>query len=203
MALQGQLTERTYLLKLSNVPVTGIVFGAVTVKLKKFGDVAFATKTMTAPDWVELGNGYYTLKLSPTDMDTVGTIAILVSGLAFDAPAMDQFSVDPVTIPVLAAGPDLCVLSGTVKNLSGLSPIQTKVVVRPVEFPAKYGLNVLAADATWTYLDAYGTFSLALVQGSTVIVEIERAAIRHQINIPYTPTANLLDLLPPFVVDYS
>lgn len=203
MALQGQLTERTYYLTLANVPVTGIAYSAVTVKLKKFGQTAFVVKTLTALDWVELGNGYYTLKLSPSDMDTVGSTAVIVSGLAFDPVTLDQFMVDPVPTPVLAAGPDICVLTGTIKNISGGEPLHTRVTARPVEFPAKYNMNVIAADIVWTVLDSYGMFSLPLVQGSTVIIEIERAAIKHQIVIPYAPSANLIDLLPPFVVDYS
>ena len=54
-----------------------------------------------------------------------------------------------------------------------------------------------------TVTDAYGKFSVSLVRNAIVIVTIERAAVRNQVTIPDAPTADLLNLLPPFNNDYS
>jgi hypothetical protein len=72
-----------------------------------------------------------------------------------------------------------------------------------VEFPAKYGLNIIHADPVSTVADVDGQFQVKLVRNSIVVVEIERAGIKHQITIPDQATAELMDLLPTFAIDFT
>lgn len=58
--------------------VTGLAFNAagLTFKLAKSG-AAEATKTLSAPDWIEAGHGWYWVVLSAGDCDTLG-IGLLI-----------------------------------------------------------------------------------------------------------------------------
>jgi hypothetical protein len=55
----------------SGVPVTGVVFGGVTVKYRKFGQTSFTTKTISGSDWFEVGDGWYDVLFSASELDTV------------------------------------------------------------------------------------------------------------------------------------
>lgn len=56
----------------TGVPVTGLVFSDVSVKISKEAQVGQTTKTLSGSDWHEIGDGWYRLKLSAADTDTVG-----------------------------------------------------------------------------------------------------------------------------------
>jgi hypothetical protein len=59
--------------------ITGLAFNAsgLSCKLAKSG-LAATTKTLTAPDWVEIGNGWYYVKLSTSECDTLGVGSLIV-----------------------------------------------------------------------------------------------------------------------------
>lgn len=58
--------------------VTGLLFTDVTCKLvKSFGTEA--TKTLASTDWTEIGDGWYWIKLSTGDCDTLGPGFIVVT----------------------------------------------------------------------------------------------------------------------------
>jgi len=195
--IQGQASSRTVYLSLLDVPATTVQYTDVTVQYKKAGSQVLATKVLVASDWLNIGNGIYSINFSPTDMDTVGDFTFFLTSSLFDNFLYDEFTIEPATTPIQAPLPSQCIVSGTIVNQSGLPPRPVKVVARPAAFPAQSGQNIMSADAVFTYVDAYGNFSLALVRNSVVIVEVERAGIRAQINVPDSPTANLIDLLPP------
>lgn len=58
--------------------ITGVVYnsGSLAVKIAKAGAAA-VTKTLAAPDWVEEANGYYWIKLTAGDLDTVGMLSLI------------------------------------------------------------------------------------------------------------------------------
>jgi len=56
-------------------PETGKTYSDVTVKYAKEGATSFATKTMSASDWQEIGDGFYRVKFSATELDTAGNFA--------------------------------------------------------------------------------------------------------------------------------
>lgn len=53
-------------------PETGIAYGDLTVKYAKEGDTSLSTKTMASADWEELGDGWYRIRFSTTELNTAG-----------------------------------------------------------------------------------------------------------------------------------
>lgn len=204
--LQGTSIDRTVYLTLADVPAVGILYTAVTVQVKKQGQNSFTTKVLLGSDWIEFGAGKYGLRFTPNDSDTVGDFTFTLAGAAFDNFLYDEFTIEPAP-PNLVPGPapQQCIVSGTIATQSATPPSREplKIVAYPAQFPAKYATTMLASDPVWTFADALGNFSLALVRKSVVVIEIKRTGIRAQITVPDSPSANLLDLLPPFTIDYS
>lgn len=202
---QAAASSRTLFLALGSTPALSVPYTDLTVRYKKQGQNTMTLKPMTAGDWVELGNGLYSISFSANEMDTVGgfTYTVESGSSLFDNFLYDEFTIEAAVAGTTAPLPQQCVVYGNLANQSALAPQHIKIVARPVQFPAKYGQTILAADAVWTYADAYGDFTLSLVRNSICVVEIERTGIKAQITVPDSPTANLIDLLPAFVADYT
>ena len=195
-AFQSTPVEVVIRLLNGGLPVTSVTFDNVTVKYRKAGDTgALSTKTMTVDDWVEIENGYYAVKWSATDMNTLGTFFYQVTEVSSD-PVTDQFSIQPQPITLLAQA-DTCIVSGNILDIGG-DPAQNRAVVfRIAKSPVSVGSSLISGEPIKTVPDFAGNFSIALLRNATIVVEIERAGIRHQITIPDQETANLIDLLPP------
>ena len=192
--------ERTVLLKSLGIPVTSLTYTDVVVQIKKDGDIGFSIKTLAPTDWLELGDGLYTLKFSAADMSVAGNFLYRITGGTYDPLEYEEFQILPSANPIVE---DVCIVRGSFKNYSVSTSSLLKVVARPVQFPANYGQDILAADQMFTFVDSFGNFSLPLVRNSIVVIEVERAGIRHQITVPDADTADLKDLLPPFAVDFT
>jgi hypothetical protein len=203
--MSGQVTqslpyESNIYLSLGGAPALGVLPADVTCKFRKQGQTSLTSKTLTSTSWVEIGLGYYALKWSAVDLNTVGSFLFTLSGPDFDNFTHAELS---VVAPSSVTPPEMCVISGNLRDIGGKVPHNTRIVVRPAEFPARFGQNVIQADALVTTVDIDGQFELAVVRNSVVIIEIERSGIRSQITIPDQASANILDLLPPMVADYT
>ena len=53
-------------------------YDQMSVKIRKFGETSWTALTLTAPDWVEVGLGLYLLRLSDTNLDTIGDFDFIV-----------------------------------------------------------------------------------------------------------------------------
>ena len=60
-----------YLRDANGDPVTGVVFGDVTVKYRKYGATSLTTKTIITTDWGEVGNGLYDLSFTAAEFNTL------------------------------------------------------------------------------------------------------------------------------------
>lgn len=197
---QSQVASRTVYLTLVGDPAISIEYTDLVVKIKKANQNTLTTKTLVPTDWVNLGEGLYTIKFSASETNIPGEFVFTLTGTGFDNFVLDQFTIQPGNAVIT---PAQCVVTGSVFNQSALPPQNLKIVARPVQFPAKVGQNILAADAVYTYPDSQGNFTLVLVRNSVVMIEIERCGIKAQVTVPDAESANLLDLLPEFAVDYS
>lgn len=208
--VQSTVVYRSIYLTLANAPATGLTYAQISCQYKKSGGGSFVTKVLGPSDWTEYGDGIYSVKFLATDVDTVGDFTFTLgsipsSPVLFDNLVFDEFTIipPPSNVPAVVL-PKQCIVSGTLSNQSALPPINTKLVFRPKLFPAEYGSTLIVADPLYTYTDAYGNFSIALVQGSVVLVDIERAGIRGvQFTVPNSTTANFLDLIPPIPNDFT
>jgi len=195
-AFQNKPWETDIYLSLSGIPAPGIIYSQVLVKYKKFGAATFTTRTLVNGDLVDLGDGFYTLKWPDTFTDTLGTFMYIMTSVLFDNFIYDTFDVEPQPL-ALSVPPDICVVSGNITDLGGHPSQKVQVSFRIPEFPAISGNTIIDANKIYTTPDAAGNFSINLIQGQTVIVEIERTGIYAQITIPMAPSADLVSLLPP------
>lgn len=197
---QDVASERTVFLSLAGTPSVAVLHSDLVCNTKKAGHNSFSSKVLNLENWINLGNGYYTIRFSAADMSKVGSFVYTLAGSEFDNFAYDEFSILAAADTTVA---DKCIVTGKFINLAGNMASQIKVSARAVDFPAKTGNRIVAADTICTTLSSDGSFQLSLLRGATVIIEVPRAGIRHQIVIPDTPSAELTSLLPPFAVDYS
>jgi hypothetical protein len=195
-AFQGKQKDLTVRLLLGVVPVTDVLFSAVTLLLRKNGEPAFVARVVLTTEWVNLANGYYAMRFTADDYDTIGDFRYVISGAGFDTVA-GAFDVEPTPISFLAEAPS-CIVSGNIVDIGGVGMRLQPITFRPRYVPGIAGASLIASGLIQTSTDAYGNFSVALIRGSKVLVEIQAAAIRYEITIPDAPSADLLDLLPPF-----
>jgi hypothetical protein len=195
-AFQGSSYEATIYLSLLDVPATSIAYSAVTLAIHKPGQSSFSSSTLLTANWRNLGNGIYAITFPSANLDTLGRFTYTLTGAGFDNFIFDSFDVEPVPLALLAQV-DTCIVSGNIIDIGGSFQHRQCISARVPTFPAQAGTSLIAADPIKTYPDAFGNFQLVLIQGQTVIVEIENAGIYNQITVPMVSTANLLDLLPP------
>jgi hypothetical protein len=180
----------------SGAPVTGLEIGDFTIKKWGPGGTSIDPIVLEEEALLELSNGYYVLTFEDSSLwASVGEHFITITG-AFDP---IQKYIDVLLSPI---NPELnteeCVIIGNVLDLGGGPAIGKRVSFRPADFPVAHGSSsIIVSDKIYTMPDAYGNFSVALLRGKTVIVEIENSGIRNQIEVPDQPSAVLLDLLPP------
>lgn len=200
---QAQPASKTVFLSLSGSPATSITYDIVTAKYAKYGQTAYTVKTLASADWVNLGGGVYRINFSALEMDTVGDFTFTLSSVSFNNFTFEEFTIEPLIIVNPVILPSQCVVSGSIFNQSAFPPRDLRIVASPVNFPAKDGGSIIASDEVYTSPDSQGNWQLTLIRNSVVIIKIERCGINTQITVPNSPTANLVDLLPPFVIDYS
>lgn len=195
MILQGQPTDILVRLTLASVPVTGVLFNQVTMTLWKNSGVTFAARPVITTDWVEVGNGYYVLKLNASDSSQLGMMVFKLNGGLFDEYSKELF-VEPAPIALLVS-PQTCIVSGNTLDLTGQVMVGKQVIFAPTDAPMAYNTSVVNYSRIISYTDALGNFSVKLLRGAAVIVEIPEAGLRAQFTVPDQSTALLLDLLPP------
>lgn len=61
--------------------VTGVVFNDASLSflIQKAGGAAAAKAALTAPDWIEIGKGFYKVALTATDLNTAGQCALVAT----------------------------------------------------------------------------------------------------------------------------
>jgi len=202
--IQGKQSDKTIFLTKNDVPVSGILPSQIAVSYKKQSQNSLYTKTMNNLNWIPLSEpGYYTIRFSEDEMDTVGYFFYTIVCSLFDNFIYDEFTIEPSAGAPAGAPVHTCVLYGRIQAITGIPVQEQRIIIRPVAFPAKYGSTILSAVAGKTVADVYGNFTISLVRNSVVVIEIERTGIRHQITIPDQPQVELSTLLPPFAADYT
>lgn len=192
-----QSTDRWELVRLvdsGGAGVTALIFSAVTVQYRYGGAVSWTAKTLTSPDWAELGSGYYYLRFKAAELTAVGTLVFKITS-GSTVPYFAQLQVEPQPLAFQAA-PGICIVTGNIVDLGGEADRSARISVRPARMPASIGPSILSASLVTTYPDALGNFSVALVQGSTALIEVTPIGINNQITVPNTQSATLLSLLP-------
>ena len=178
-------------------PVTGLTFADVTVDLQKAGAGSFSNKVLTAPDFVELDGGFYTLNLSATETDTLGNLNIRVSGATISTYHTTAYiAANAVTVPPVSLSIPQTTIYGYVYDpagnpVSGAS-VSAKILNIPTILQATEGV-LLVTKSVVTKTDTSGYFSLDLVTGATVAIAIPSANYRRNLQVPASDS-NLFEL---------
>lgn len=198
IAYFGQPWESTFRLMADTgygpQPIEGIAFDQITVNIKKMG-LSFSEKSLTSADWADEGEGFYTIKWSAGDMNTIGNFTFTLEYPYQIDIYSAQFSVVPVPIQYSVPA-EVCVVTGNILDIAGTAMF-TDIIFRPPHVPSTAGGSIVGAGLIRTSTDAFGNFSARLIRGTSVLVEIEKAGIRYIISIPDAASARLIDILPP------
>lgn len=177
------------------LPALGITYDMVAVTASKNGG-EFAPKEVTEDGWRDLGDGYYSVLFTESDMDTLGEYYWVLAVASLGVGTRDVFDVDPAPFYLDSTAPT-CVVTGNIVDIGGDPIVFNTLKFRPRNVPGVAGNSLLASGHIRTATDAFGNFSVKLLRSAYVLVEVENAGIRHLILVPDTPTAALIDLLPP------
>lgn len=138
--------------------------------------------------------GYYKLTMSKNIFDQEGNMAILVQGPGITDRLLNEF-IGPYPLGV-SSNPGVCTLIGSILDLSGKAPINSRITFKIVDVPKRVGEVLVSAKTIETTPDANGNFSVNLLCGSTVLVDIPTAGIKNQITIPDQKSVQLTEILP-------
>jgi len=175
-------------------PALGVTYDMLNVSVTKNGG-DFEEKVVAEDGWRDLGGGYYSLLLTETDLNTIGELYAVIEIYAIGAAVNMTVDVDPAPFYIEANAPT-CTITGSIVDIGG-SALPASITFRPRNVPSAAGQSLVASGSIQTMTDAYGNFSVKLLRGAKVLVEIEYAGIRHLITVPELPNASIIDLLPP------
>ena len=195
MPFQSQSWESVVFLALAGAPAAGLAHSDVTLEYRKTSTSAFEEKELEAEDWVNLGGGYYAIRWAAEEMSNVGSFFFKIEGNDFDTIGM-ELKIEPTPLAFLVT-PEVCVVSGNVINIGGQVGQNSVIHFRVPRVPLRVGSSLLDSEIIRTYPDALGNFSVQLLRGATVLVEMTQSGIKNQIVVPDQQTAQILDLLPP------
>ena len=113
----------------------------------------------------------------------------------------DESSKSPAKQPITHSG-NLCVIEGIVTDLQGVRIPNTEVVATLVKFPHASELaSQITLEPIKTYTGSDGRFSLALLQGALVQLDIEALGYSHNITVPAKAYEFITEM--PFDTDYQ
>lgn len=188
--------EVNLFLSLTSTGATGIVFDDVTVAIKKQNESSFTNKVLATEDWVEIGDGFYALKFSTTDTNTVGELLFTVSGADFDNFEFDKFLIEAVPVGVDQIPADTCLIQGNVRDIGGDAAVDHRVFIRPADIPAQSGDTILSSIPKISHTDNLGNFNVALLRNQIVLIDVNNTGVKIQFTVPDQVSALLTDLLP-------
>lgn len=173
-------------------PATGLTFSSVQVSYRRAGDVSLTTKTMTSDNFVEIGQGFYKIVFTGTELDLPGPFIFVVYSVGIQTfQGEAQVRSTASTIPNVPLALPTCDLYGNVLSLDGEPVVGAAIAARVLGMPTIEGLVALTDDILSATTDNTGTFVLTVVRLATVEVTIPLTNYRRQLIVPNTPSANL------------
>jgi hypothetical protein len=176
-------------------PALGVTYDMLTVAMSRDGG-DFEEKIVEEAGWRDLGDGYYSMLWTESDLSVLGELYWTFAVAAISFAATGAFDVDPAPLYVDPTGPT-CLVTGNLVDIGGDPLTYNPIRLRPRNVPGVAGQSIIASGHITASTDANGNFSVRLLRSAIVLVEIENAGIRHIITVPDTSTANMIDLLPP------
>ena len=178
----------------TQVRASGIEYTDLTAKIWKEGGAAFLSHTIAIDEWKELGDGVYILNLKEAVFNTLGSMFLKLEGNLirdFEKEVFVEY------VPLHASPrPGMCVIQGNSFDIGGVGDQSQPITFKLVNVPKQINQSLVTVSVLPIYPNPNGDIVVELVRGATVLVDYPSAGIRHQITVPDSPTADLLDLLP-------
>lgn len=184
--------------KTDGTPATGLTFAAVQCQWLRAGDVSFTTKTLSALNFVEKGNGFYGVTfLGTSELNVVGQFVFVVLGAGLQtsqnsAQVVSAASLTPTTPVALP----VCVITGNINGPDGEGMAGVVVSARMLGEPTIETNVAVTDDAITAMTDDNGVFSLTLLRLAAVEITIARVNYRRQLVVPNLATVNLFTGIP-------
>jgi len=181
------------LLTNGSVAVTGLTFSDVTAQFRKEGG-AFQSKTLTALNFTEVGNGFYEIDFTASELNTLGQFLVVVDGVAIDQ-SNTMVEVVGSSQPTTSTSLSTCVVYGHLFDAGGDPLVGAAVSARPVGLPAiEQSAAAISDDLVTAVTDSNGEFFLTLIRLADMEVFIPAVGLRKRIVVPNASTARLYDI---------
>lgn len=187
------LVGRDYTL-VANLGQEGLLINDLVISIKKPSSTEFEPAKEVLPfQVVEAEEGLYNIKIDKEDIPEIGIYYFKLEAYEFNTLIKQEATYDPRTG---AVPPSLCVVTGTIRNLSGDVKVfeGVEVTARLLNLPKFIDGNLIVSDRVRTFTNFEGFFSLPLIRGSKVIFEIKATGKRFQTTIPDTDLVSIEDL---------
>lgn len=193
---QSISTPLVVLLSKNGLPVEGLAFGDVTAQFLKQGG-SFASKTLTALNFAEKGEGVYTITFTTSELNTLGVFVVVVQGADIDQSTTTANIVAAAAATVVPPTAQVCNLFGHVVTPAGDPKQNVAVTAMIYGHPSieQYSLAV-ADDAITTVTDANGYFQFNVLRLAEIEVFIPDVDYRRRLTVPNQASANLLTEVP-------
>jgi hypothetical protein len=181
----------------AGAPATGLAYTDVTADLKKEGG-SFVAFTLTALNWTELDEGFYEVDLADTDTGVLGNTYLRVQGgtvrtsvasayVAALVPATPPSVTPPTTVAIFGY-----VYSPSADPIAGARVTARTLGTPTVVHPGSEGV-LIGSDIISVETDAYGFFTMDLIAGTNVAVNIGVANYKRTFLVPSSST-NIFDI---------
>ncbi len=143
-------------------------------------------------DYLEdLGSGFYELDFLATELDTAGPFHVRVTGSTVRSIVVSGYVLvsAPTTSTDAGPVPPTTTIFGYVYNVDGSPLAGTTISARTLTVPATYVGGVLSTRLVTAKTDSTGYFTLDLLTGSTVQVNVPAASYRRTFVVPSTSTS--------------
>jgi hypothetical protein len=187
---QSVAVDIPIILTLANVAVTGLTDADVTAQIRKEGG-AFAAKALTGSNFVEVGNGIYDFTLDATDVDTLGSLTIVITGAGIDQ-STTIIEVVAASVATSVVSLQTCVISGHVHDATGQPVPGASVSARVVGLPSiEQSQAAVTDDLVTAKTNSNGEFFITLVRLADVEIFISASNFRRRLVVPNQASAQL------------
>lgn len=169
----------------------------VQVYVKKPSNVSFDEVPLLAGDFLECTDvpGFYNIKVKKEFTNEVGTYIFKVVGYELEEFFQKECYPQPLSsVPA----PGVCIVTGNVRTISGNYQYYKNTVIsaHPLKLPKEVNGSLILGSKVHTYADHEGFFSLPLIVGMTVLIEIPDSGVRFQAVIPEVESIRIEELMP-------
>lgn len=165
----------------------GLTSTDVACHIKRAGATAWRPKELTPASWRDAGHGVYVLSLDPSDVDEVGLLVVLIAAAETKTPFPPTLRWFEVIEARYAGGTPAIpktTIVGHVVTLDERGKAKAQVTARVAQFPLVLGGAGICNDVVTVETNDDGFFSLTIVTGALVNIQIPAINFSRQFVVP-------------------